>query len=804
MTGAAANRRRRALRWLIAILMASAAALAAVVATWAWRTLPQTRGERAVPGLSKAVEVWRDDDGVPHIFAESLRDAWFALGFVHAQDRMWQMEFTRRLGAGRLAEVVGRPALKADRFFRTLGLYRLAMAQSETLSPGTRGALEAYAAGINAWMTHRKAVLPPEFMLLGYEPEPWRIADSIVWGRLLAYQLSTNWTTELLRARLMTRLPKTLIAELWPTGPPDSPVTIEPSGQATNAAFDDTTSADAAFFDLLQPRGASNAWVIGAARTTTGAPILANDPHLDHVVPNQWYLARLVTPDLEIVGATAPGMPFAILGHNGAVAWGMTSTNADTQDLFVETVDPADPTRYLTPDGPKPFGIRTETIRVKGAEPETLTIRTTRHGPVISGFFVDNDQVAGANAVIALASASEAPDDSTVEALAAMPLARDAEAFVAAATGLETPALNIFFADTAGTIGVIAPGRVPVRRRGDGSLPANGASGLQDWVGTIPRDERPRSLNPPSQILFNANNKLVSDDYPWLIARDWEEPYRARRIAEVLRDRDRHSMDDMLRLQSDVLSDAARDLLPIMLGQTDEPDGDAAQALRLLREWNFQMRRDRPEPLIYAAWLRETVRGLTADELGPYLPQYLRNRPRFVTDALTRYRHWCSDARTAPDGDCGPVLRSALERALGYTTHRLGHDIAGWRWGDVHEATFRHRLLGNVPVVSWLADVSIASGGGDHTVNMGALTSGDGVAALRNVHGASYRAVYDLSDLAASRFMMPAGQSGNIFSSHYRDLMQRWRDGTYIRIAGARDALASAGFVRLVLVPAGE
>ncbi len=805
MTGTAPNRRsrrRRVLRRVAAILLVSAGAAIAALSFWAWRTLPQTGGERVVAGLSTPVEIWRDRYGVPHIFADSLPDAWFALGYVHAQDRMWQMEFTRRLGAGRLAEVMGERALDADRFFRTLGLYRLAEAQSGSLSPQARGALESYASGINAWLDHRAAALPPEFALLGYEPEPWRVADSLVWGRLLAYQLSTNWTTELLRARLALRLPKALLVELWPAGPPDAPVTIGAPEQAAAAGIDGLFDRPATTPFWLDSRGASNAWVIGPDRSRSGAPILANDPHLGLAAPGPWYLARLVTPGLELTGATAPGVPFTVLGHNGSVAWGMTSMGGDTQDLFVETIDPADPARYLTPDGPRPFITRSETILVKGSDPVSLPVRATRHGPVISDFLAGMDAVAGMNAVIALASASEAAGDATAEALAAMPLARDAASFAAAAADFEAPALNIFFADAQGAIGMVAPGRIPVRRRGDGSLPAAGASGLQDWIGLIPKDERPRLLDPETGILFNANNRLVDDGYPWFIARDWEEPHRARRIAEILEVRARHSVEDMASLQTDVLSDAARDLLPVMLEQAGRVEGDAARAVEMLRIWDLRMRRDRPEPLIYAAWLREAMRGIAADELGPHFPQYWRNRPRFIRAVLTRNRHWCGDAQSGSVQDCGPVLRRALERALDGIASRLGHDIAGWRWGDLHRAAFRHHALGDVPVLSWLANLSIPSDGGDHTVNVGAVAGGDAAAPFRHVHGAGYRGIYDLSDLAASRYMMPPGQSGNPLSPHYRDLLEPWRDGAYIRIAGSREEIAAAGYERLVLTPA--
>ncbi|UCH75385.1 MAG: penicillin acylase family protein [Rhodospirillales bacterium] len=791
---------RRLARRVGLALLAIAFVAAAALYVLGRHTLPQTSGRRAVTGLAHPVEIWRDLHGVPHVFAGSPADAWFALGYVHAQDRIWQMEVTRRLGAGRLAEVVGRPALDADRFFRTLGLYRLAELQSRSLSADVRDILESYASGVNAWLRHRAAGLPPEFLLFRHEPEPWRVADSLVWGRLLAFQLSTNWTTELLRAQLASRVPKSLLVDLWPVDPQESPTTIQTSGRAA-ADFRQLIDRLGPLPSWLEPQGASNAWVIGPDRSTTGAPLLANDTHLALTAPNPWYLARLVAPGLALTGATAPGAPFVLLGHNGSVAWGMTSTGGDTQDLFVETIDPSDRERYLTPDGPQYFRVRHETIQIKGHNPVELTVRTTRHGPVISDILAEMNAVAGMNSVIALASSSEADVDATAEALADMMLARDSNAFAAAAERFEAPALNIFFADTNGGFGMIAPGRIPLRRRGDGSLPVAGADGRQDWVGSIPTAERPRVLNPSAGFLLNANNRLIDDGYPWLISRDWEEPYRARRILEYLTARPLHSLDDMQTFQTDLDSGAARELLPLLLDRLEPVGDDVAEAAAMLRRWDFRMLRDRPEPLLYAAWLREVMRGIAEDELGSHFPSYWRNRPRFIRETLKRNRHWCGDARSRSPSDCGPILHAALGRALVDLRRRLGHDMAGWRWGDLHRAVFRHQTLGSLALLSWLVEPSIATDGGDHTVNVGSLPGGAAREPFTHVHGSVFRAVYDLSDLPASRYMIPAGQSGNPLSSHYRDLLAPWRNGGHIEIAGTREQLANAGYDHLVLMP---
>jgi len=767
-------------------------AIGAALAFGVWSTLPKISGEARLTGLDGAVDIFRDEHGVPHIFAGSANDGYFALGYVHAQDRLWQMEFTRRLGAGRLAEILGEPGLGADRFLRMLGLYRKAESAAARLTPATRASLEAYAAGVNAWLENGAALLPPEFQLLGYDPEPWRIADSIVWGHLLAYQLAGNWHGELYRAGLIRHMSPDRVAELWPGTPPEAPVTLD---AARRAAQLDIGRVLAAIPPELKSHSASNAWVLSGARSNTGAPILANDPHLGFTVPNSWYLARVESPELTIVGATAPGVPFTVLGHNGQVAWGMTSTGGDTQDLFVETVDPTDPTRYLTPDGARPFAIRTETIRVKGAADVELTSRATRHGPVISDVLEDGKGLVGETTVLALAMASDGPGDRTVEALATMPRARDAAEFQRNASDFQAPLVNIFFADRDGAVGFVTPGMVPVRRAGDGLYPVDGASGDYDWTGFVPADEMPRIVNPAAGVVVNANNRLVGADYPYMITRDWDAPYRAERIHEMLEESARHSLEDAMRQQQDILSVAARELAPRMVAAVGQGrNAKAVRALEMLVDWDFRMAAERPEPLIYAAWLRHAVKRIAGDELGADFSAYWRPRPAFVGYALTRGAHWCGE------GGCGAELRDGLDDALAEITGLLGPDMAEWQWGDLHKARFDHRIFSQIPLVGGYGNLSIPTSGGDNTVGRG-MTAGNGGDPYAHIHGAGYKAIYDLGDLANSRFMIPAGQSGNPFSRHYGDLLEPWRDGKYFHMVGSPETLAAAGMARLTLIP---
>ena len=748
-------------------------------ALWLFSSLPDVDATETVEGLVAEVEIIRDAHGIPHIRADNDEDAYFALGYVHAQDRLWQMDSMRRLGSGRLSEVIGKRGLRSDRYMRMLGLGRLAQSQYQRMQAPVRRALEAYAAGVNAWLKTRSGTLPPEFLALGYTPEPWRPADSLLWGKMMAIKLSGNWPDELLRARLAPRLEPQPIDELWPPTPAGGPVT-------TSALFQELPLGELAAAipgPSGLPRGASNAWAVGGELTESGKPLLANDPHLGFAAPILWYLAVIQAPGLSVSGATVPGVPFTILGHNGAIAWGMTSTQADLEDLFIERVDPENHGRYLSPDGPLPFKTRREEIAVDGGETVTMTVRHTRHGPVISDVLGKaGEEAAGAGKVIALAATYLVGDDLTPQALYGVNRAAGWEDFTAALEDFHAPQVNLIYADTHGNIGFIAPGHVPIRRSGRGRVPHPGWSGEADWTSFVPFDELPKAFNPATGRIANANNSIVPPDYPYLITDDWEAPYRVRRILDLLDGGQPHSTATMTAIQGDRLSLMARHLLPLMLPiEADSPK--ARQALELLAEWDGTMARDRPEPAIFSTWLRQLNDDVYGDDLGDLLNSYWTLRPRFIASVLTEKRHWCDNVDTAGiEEDCPSLLKASLERALDDLGKRLGNDMASWRWGDIHKAKFKHPLFSGIPLIGALADLGIETGGGNYTVMRGASRVNDPQHPFDHIHGPGYRAVYDLSDLSKSHFMIATGQSGNPLSGHYRDLMESWRDGKYLRL----------------------
>ncbi|MBU0726735.1 MAG: penicillin acylase family protein [Alphaproteobacteria bacterium] len=742
---------------------------------WMRTSLPQIEGVVALPGLQSAVSISRDDKGIPRIKAESEGDALFALGYVHAQDRLWQMEQMRRVGAGRLSEVLGSATLDYDRFMRTLGVHRLAQHSYETASPELKAALERYADGVNVFLTQRRGALPPEFNLLWVEPEPWTPADTLVWGRLMGLQLSGNWYAELARARLARHFTAEQIEELWTAEPAARHVPLSQTLQA----LDETRLAaiQSAAPEAIRPRLASNIWALDGSQTESGRPLLANDPHLGLSNPGLWYLVRIDTPTRILVGATTPGVPLMLIGHNGKVAWGFTTTHSDTADIFIERLDPADPTRYLTPEGSATFESRKEIIRVRGGEPVTLTVRSTRHGPVISDGHGDSREVLAtlpeADAqVLALSATILRPEDQTAEAFFRMNRADTAADFREALRNFQAPQQNVGFADTGGDIGIVSAGLVPIRRQGDGFLPVPGWTSAHDWAGFVPFEELPQRFNPATGRIVNANNSVVDPGYPHFLGREFDTAYRARRIADRLDRVETATLPDMASIQMDSVSSGARELLPVilpMIGDRETRD--------LLSEWDGTMDRARPEPLLYSAWLRHIQQRLLGDEFARAGNASL-HRPRLPVMArmLAEDSAWCDDVSTTGRREnCTDIVRAALADALAELRAAHGSDSAGWRWGDAHEARFSNMVLGSIPLINRLTDVAVPTDGGDDTVNRGTSRFG-GSEPYRHVHGAGLRAVFDLSDLDRSIFVQAPGQSGNPFSAHYDDLAQRWSE----------------------------
>ncbi len=740
-------------------------ALLATQYTLLYLALPDTQGRREVSGLDADVRILRDARGIPTIRAESEGDAFFGLGYVHAQDRLWQMDMMRRLALGRLSEILGDATLKTDQGMRLHGFGDLVRDQYASLDPATRDDLQAYARGVNAFLRHDGA-LGTEFAVLGYAPEPWKAWHSLLWPRLMALRLSGNWNGELLRLRLAKRLPAERGDDLWASDQP-GPVTVTLPEAITGG------------------QGASNAWVARGDRTATGAPLLAGDPHLGLTLPSTFHLGRLEAPGLTLAGAFAPGVPFLVIGHNGHVAWTFTTTHADTADLYLES------------DGD--LIERREAIQVDGAEDVSFNVRIGRHGPIVSDLLTDDERrdLLPDGRVLSLAAAFRNPDDTTPDALRMLNRARDMEQALDALAAFEAPVQNVMLADTGGRIGFSVAGRIPLRADGHaGWVPIEGDTPDTAWRGFIPASELPRITDPADGVLINSNNRVIGESYPHFISRDWAPPFRAGRVAELLNGRDQLTADDFRRLQMDHVSRLVPHVLPVLLRHAGPATDPAADAVReRLAAWDGGMDRERAEPLIFFQWLREAGRHLWHDELGDDHARLRGFLPLAMTRMLDQHPIWCDDV-TTPDikEDCDAVVGAALDSALGELRDRFGGDPESWRWGDAHRVALSHPVFGRLPVIGRLFTEYVPTDGGETTVSRGTMASdGDDVFAHR--HGSVLRAVFDLADLDRSGFIMPGGQSSHLLSDHYDDLTPLWAAGELVPI------IADPGGTAFVLAP---
>ena len=618
--------------------------------------------------------------------------------------------------------------------------------------------------------------------MLNVSPEPWKPSDTLVWGKLMALQLAGNFRRELLHARLAKRLSPEELQLLYPPYPKDAPITVSDAlhflGGLPLAEIEDALPR------LVGPAFASNNWVVNGAHSASGKPLLANDPHLGLSAPSIWYLVRIETPDLKLAGVTSPGSPEIVLGHNQRIAWGFTNTESDVEDLFIEKLDPADPTHYLTPGGSEPFTTRTEEIRVRGGSPVTLAVRATRHGPVISDLGGSSAEVTALGTVLALQATFLTGEDRTPEALWGINRAGNWQEFRAALKNFVAPQQNMVYADIDGNIGFFAPGRVPIRGKGEGWLPSPGWSGEYDWTGYIPFDQLPSAFNPSSGRILSANNKIVPDSYPYYLGRGWDLPYRAERIAAMLDATSPQSPATYATMQADTLSLMARDVLPLMLSMTHAASKPSADALDRLRGWDTRMERDEIGPLLFVVWLRELNRTLFADRLGAAFDDYWGLHPDVIRLILSDHRDWCDDPTTPKVETCAEQLAASLDRALEQLRQHYGADPEHWRWGVPHRAQFTNQFWAAVPVLGRLFATTIPASGGYDTVDRGAMPLSSSADPYADVLGPSLRMIVDLADPDAARFVISPGQSGNVLSPHYDDLMERWRDTGYITLDG--------------------
>jgi penicillin amidase len=813
------------MRRRIAKAAVAAAVLLAIVVVaipfYARRSLPHIDGRVTVRGLSDGVEIIRDQDAIPHIFASSMPDALFGLGYAHAQDRLWQMEFQRRVGHGRLAEIFGEAAVPQDRFLRTVGFGRAANAAWERTPAWARERINAYVGGVNAFIdSHTGPRLPPEFAVLRFAPEPWTGVDVVVWVKMMAWDLSGNYTVELLRDDLVRAVGPERMQQLMPMSADDALSIVAGAGGPLGSmdghgsiGATPRTSADyidhgarpgqtpSHFASLIEALSAglpafehglvgggvteslgSNNWVVDGSLTASGKPLLANDPHLSTKLPSTWYLAHLSVGDFDLIGATLPGTPAIALGRNSFIAWGATNVSADVEDLYRERLDETGRASMFR-GAPEPLTIVPETIRVKGGTSVRVDVRVTRHGPLVS------DAI---NAINAASNRSPKPaalpplalrwtaldaDDTTLPAFLKVNESRNWGDFTAALRDFVVPSQNFVYADIDGHIGYYAPGRIPKRSSGNGTLPVDGSAGEGEWTGWIPFEDLPHVLDPAEHFIVTANNRPMPNGYPYSLGTDWPEPYRATRIVDLLRNRRGLTADDFAAIQRDTISLHARQLLPLLLDRVRPTNQAEETAVELLRQWDGNMDAASAAASIFEAWFLRLPATMIDDSLGLRTASAYDGRFSFVTRFLvntlkTNDAFWCDDTRTPAAETCDEAVTAALRGAVRDLADRLGSDMSRWRWDGVHRAVFPHQGLDVVRQLRPLLSRSTPTGGDWSTVNVGSVST-DQPYEQRSVAG--YRSIVDLSPANDSRFIIDLGQSGHPLSAHYDDFLDDWR-----------------------------
>ena len=798
------------LAWLLGALLLMGA-VAMVV--YARRSHVQTDGELPIKGLHKAVQVHRDASDVTHILASDPRDAWMAMGYVHAQERGWQMEFNRRIMRGTLSEVFGEATLSTDRTLRALGIHRAAAAQLRGVSAEALAAATAYSQGVNAFFANRQQALSPEFQVFGIDPRKeaaagtyWEPVDSLAWSLMMALDLGGNWGNEVARLTALQVLDTQSLWQLFPPYPGETPAAtvdlaklyqtlgvFNPSSKTTGikAPANGTQLAqlgqdlDGWVRELGNVEGkGSNNWVVDGTRTVSGKPLLANDPHLGLSAPAIWYFAHLKAPDvgglkgMDAIGATLPGTPFVVLGRTPDVAWGFTNTGPDVQDLYLEQINPNNPQQYRIPaeqgSAWADFETRIETIHIKGMPDEQFTVRSTRHGPVISDMpgathnLIDSQRYA-----LALRWTALDASNNSIQATLESNRVTSVEELIQAMRHFDAPMQNVVMADRSGRIAYKAVGKVPLRSPENdirGVAPAPGWEARYDWQGWLPYADTPQDDGHQGWIA-TANQRIHAPDYPYFLTQDWAPPYRFERIASLLAQTPKHTQATFAAMHGDQVSLATQRLLPF-LQRTVSQHPLAQAALKTLDGFDGKMDKDSAAPLVYTAWIDEFTRGVIGGRLGKARFEALYGKRLFrnaVEDILER-----GDAAWCGNGGCNKASSAALDRALDRLKTMQGSDVAAWRWGQAHPAISIHRPFSNVAALAPLFEVRTPTGGDPFTVNVGQYHLDKADAPFANRHAASLRAIYDLDDPEKSVFIYQTGQDGNVLSRRYRDMSGEW------------------------------
>ena len=803
--------------WLMRITL-SVAAVAGLLVSFAYfflsRSLPDYSKTVEFSHITEEIEIVRDTANVPHIFGKNDQDTLFALGYVHAQDRLWQMTMLRRTAQGRLSELFGAETLTVDMVVRRLGIYSASRASLSALRSDTMAKLEAYAKGVNARLEEinlgnlgRGA---PELFLFSNFIAPWSPTDSLAIIKLMGLQLSSHLESEVLRARVSLILDDDLLKDLLPDVPGSGVAELNDFASMFPSLLKQHASVampkhSLSPFKSIALSGASNAWAALPGRSASRGTLLANDPHLGLTAPSIWYLARLELENGGVIGGTIPGLPVILVGRSASLGWGLTTANVDDTDVYIEKLNPANPNEYQSLDGFVPFFRKQSIIEIKGQKPVTLDLLWTENGPVLPGSHYNLGAITPEGHVTSVAWTLLFGQDTSFEAAFDIMVSGSVQAAMTASQTYIAPGQNLTLADkyqiAMRTIGAL-PKRDP-RHQSKGRMPTAGWLAVNRWQGMFDASVNPVFLNPTGGILGNTNNKYIDRPFPEHISYDWGDTQRVQRWTRLMQNREVHTRDSFIEAQLDSVSPTARALLPLIGAElwfqsenapANTSLGRRQVALELLANWNGEMNEHLPEPLIYAAWIRALQIRLIEDELGPLHEEFTQVEPLFIEKVyrdIVGAGQWCDVVQSTPVETCAEIARLALDDALAGLEKTYGSEITALRWGEAHQATHDHPVLGNIPVLKWFVNIRQSTSGGDNTLQRG-KTIGTGPNPYLNVNAGAYRGVYDFADPDSSVYIISTGQSGHPLSRHYDDLGELWRRGEYVPMS-LDETLARAG-----------
>jgi penicillin G amidase len=818
-------------RWkkIVFGVLASLAIVILVIFTLSYfmlkRSLPKYEGETKVKGLHSSVVIYRDSYAVPMINAADDEDAAFALGYVHAQERLFQMDIARRAGEGRLSEVLGPKTIPIDQMFRTAGIYKSVKENYDKLNPISKKILEAYSKGVNAFIVESKGNYPVEFDVLGYDPYPWKPEHSLIIAKLMGWELNISWWTDITFSQLVQKFGNEKAKELLPDFPENSPTIIPSDIKSFAAISNDLMKVDQQFRELTGFVGThigSNNWVVNGKKSASGKPIIANDPHLAYTAPGRWYLAMIRSKDWNAEGFTIPGLPAIVIGKNQNIAWAMTNVMADDADFYVEKIDSAGRNYFLNGVW-KPLTIQKDTIHVKDSASVVYEIKRTHRGPIITDIHPFRVMYPNTGVKTAQMSMRWTGQEFSDEMFAAISInkSKNWNDFQNAVRYFTVPGQNFVYSDKDGNIGYICAARLPIRPSNTSTLINDGTTDANDWKAFVPYEEMPKLFNPPQNYIASANNKTIQN-FGYHISNIWEPSSRIERITELLNSKPVQSKDDFKKIQNDFVSPYAKKLTRYITAAFDSvkvTDKNLLLTLELFKNWNYEMNAGSQVPTIYTRFFQYLIKNIFEDEMGDDLLKeyvFIANVPYRIIPKMLEENNssFFDNVNTSQVETRDDIIRKSLVDALSDLEKNFGMDIKDWQWGDIHKVTFKHMFHDVSPLLDKVINIGPFSIGGDGTTVFNTeysfpelfeqsrdLRKPHRSEPYSNILGPSMRYIFDFADPDHLEYIMPTGESGHFMSSHYKDMSMMWLTGKYINLPLKEDEFIKSSKHQLQLIP---